>query len=149
VKALAHWCAFLTAACASDEELRSQVEAMLAASAQTDELLDRPAYAAVPELFSIPDHQSKLSVKSSDTRSNSKANSTKPNHLKVKTKLKAGELSLNHNQTMARSLKVKKNVKDGSRNAQHNQTVARPAKGLRVKSDIKAGIAWGGPAMRS
>lgn len=81
--------------------------------------------------------------------SNSKANSTQPNQLQVKTKLKAGGLSLNHNQTAARSLKVKSNVKAGSRSAQHNQTVARPAKGLHVKSGVKAGIAWGGPTMRS
>ncbi|MGH9847174.1 MAG: protein kinase domain-containing protein, partial [Blastocatellia bacterium] len=51
---------FLTAACAGDEELRHQVEAMLAADSQSHDLLDRPAYAAVPELFSVPDNQSKL-----------------------------------------------------------------------------------------
>jgi serine/threonine protein kinase len=51
---------FLAAACAGDEELRGQVEAMLLADARTDELLDRPAYAAIPELLDIPENQSQL-----------------------------------------------------------------------------------------
>jgi len=34
---------------------------------------------------------------------NSKTNSTKPNGLRVKTNVKAGGYSLNHNQTVARS----------------------------------------------
>jgi hypothetical protein len=45
--------------------------------------------------------------------SNSKANSTKPNCLRVKTNLKAGGTWINH-----------------------NQTVARAAKGLRVMSSV-------------
>jgi serine/threonine protein kinase len=44
--------AFLTRACAGDAKLRRRVEAMLAADAQTDLLLDRPAQAAAAELFS-------------------------------------------------------------------------------------------------
>src|SRR5262245_49491635 len=55
--------ALLTAACGGDEELRRQVEAMLAADAQTDELLDRPAYAAAPDLLDIPENQSQLPTK--------------------------------------------------------------------------------------
>src|SRR5262249_23584685 len=55
--------AFLAAACAGDEELRRQVEAMLAADAQTDELLDRPAYAAATDLLDIPENQSLLQTK--------------------------------------------------------------------------------------
>jgi hypothetical protein len=38
------------------------------------------------------------------------------------------------------SLRVKTNIKAGGRSIQHNQTVARPAKGLRIKTNIKAGI---------
>src|SRR5262249_15362052 len=52
--------AFLAAACASDEELRRQVEAMLAADAQVDEMLALPAFAAAPELISPPDNLSDL-----------------------------------------------------------------------------------------
>ena len=39
--------AFLAQACAGDEEVRERVEAMLAADAQDDLLMDRPAYQAV------------------------------------------------------------------------------------------------------
>jgi len=56
--------------------------------------------------------------------------------LKVKTNVKSGALTQNHNQTMTRSLKVKTNVKAGSI-MNHNQTVAR---GLKVKSGVKAGV---------
>ncbi len=44
--------AFLTRVCAGDEELRRRVEAMLAADAQADLLLDRPAQAVAAELLS-------------------------------------------------------------------------------------------------
>jgi Tol biopolymer transport system component len=44
--------AFLTRACAGDEELRRRVEAMLAADAQAELLLDHPAQAAAAELLS-------------------------------------------------------------------------------------------------
>src|SRR5262249_4528146 len=47
-------------ACAGDEELRRQVEAMLTADARTDELLDLPAYAPIPELLNIPENLSQL-----------------------------------------------------------------------------------------
>ena len=64
--------------------------------------------------------------------------------MKVKTKVKAGSLTSNHNQTAAHSLKVKSNVKAGDfppdpckTNRNHNQTVAR---GLKVKSNVKAGL---------
>ena len=46
--------------------------------------------------------------------SNSIANSTKPNGLKVKTNVKAGGRDANHNQTAARGLKVKSGVKAGA-----------------------------------
>ena len=62
--------------------------------------------------------------------------------LKVKTNVKAGGLTSNHNQTVARCLKVKTNVKAGGIIIQdrsgnnHNQTLAR---GLKVKTNVKAG----------
>ena len=58
--------------------------------------------------------------------------------MKVKTNVKAGSLSPNHNQTAALDLKVKSDVKAGyvDPHGQHNQTVAR---GLKVKTGIKAG----------
>jgi len=65
--------------------------------------------------------------------------------MKVKTNVKAGGLSSNHNQKAARSLKVKSGAKAGSPTlplpppckTNHNQTAARS---LKVKTNIKAGI---------
>jgi hypothetical protein len=51
--------------------------------------------------------------------------------MQVKTKLKAGALSANHNQTLVRDrvvhqpLKVKTHVKAGLSTANHNQTLVR------------------------
>jgi hypothetical protein len=56
--------------------------------------------------------------------------------MKIKTNVKAGGLSANHNQTAARGLTVKSGVKAGGLTANHNQTAAR---GLKVKTAIKAG----------
>ena len=56
--------------------------------------------------------------------------------MKIKTNVKAGGISLQHNQTLAHGLKVKTNVKVGYMQAQHNQTVAG---GLKVKTGVKAG----------
>jgi hypothetical protein len=44
--------------------------------------------------------------------------------MRIKTNLKAGGVSMNHNQTVKR-LPVKSNVKAGRLSANHNQTVAR------------------------
>jgi hypothetical protein len=60
--------------------------------------------------------------------------------MKIKTNLKAGKLTTNHNQTAAHGLKVKSNVKAGGLTVQHNQTMTR---GLKVKSGVKAGICPG------
>jgi hypothetical protein len=61
--------------------------------------------------------------------------------MKIKTNVKAGGWTTNHNQTAARDLKVKSGVKAGIvgpeyRKPNHNQTVAT---GLKVKSGVKAG----------
>src|SRR5919205_2361356 len=81
-------------------------------------------------------------------KSNVKAGGYVTNHnqsvkgLRVKSKVKAGELGLatNHNQQV-KGLRVKSNVKagdngnSGALSGNHNQSV----KGLRVKSKVKAG----------
>ena len=60
--------------------------------------------------------------------------------MKIKTNVKAGGMSMQHNQTMSRGLKVKSGVKGGEMQLQHNQTVA---KGLKVKTGVKAGATNG------
>lgn len=61
--------------------------------------------------------------------------------MKIRSNVKAGALSANHNQT-AKGLRVKSNVKAGNNGriiSNHNQTL----KGLRVRSSVKAGgIRW-------
>ena len=47
--------------------------------------------------------------------------------MKVKTNIKAGGWSSNHNQTASRGLKVKTNVKSGGWMNNHNQTLGRAA----------------------
>ncbi len=54
--------------------------------------------------------------------------------MKVKTTVKAGAVTSNHNQVFARGLQ---NVKAGSLTTNHNQTAARS---LKVRSNIKAGL---------
>jgi hypothetical protein len=56
--------------------------------------------------------------------------------MKIKTNIKAGGISMQHNQSMARGLKIKSNVKAGGISLNHNQTMLR---GLKVKNGVKAG----------
>jgi hypothetical protein len=69
--------------------------------------------------------------------------------LKVKTRLKAGGLTSNHNETLARTprpatgLKVKTRVKAGGISLNHNETILRASgrgKSLKVKTHLKAGF---------
>ena len=63
--------------------------------------------------------------------------------MKIKTNVKAGGVTAQHNQTVARGLKVKTGVKAGGVQMQHNQTMAR---GLKVKTGVKVGQGTiGGP----
>jgi hypothetical protein len=49
--------------------------------------------------------------------------------MKVRTSVKAGRLSANHNETLvrARSLRARTNVKAGKLSANHNETLIRAA----------------------
>ncbi len=86
-----------------------------------------------------------------EIKTNVKAGALTQNHnqtaargMKVKSRVKAGIISVstpdepkNHNQTVARGLKARSRVKAGIIIANHNQTAAR---GLKVKSRVKAGV---------
>ena len=56
--------------------------------------------------------------------------------MRIKTNVKAGGESPQHNQTI-RSVKVKSGVKAGGSQLNHSQTVTH---GLRVKTNVKAGF---------
>ena len=87
-------------------------------------------------------------------QSHTYATSTQPQRpaetptLRVKTHVKAGRLTANHNETLvqalrpAGSLQVKTHVKAGSLTTNHNETLvhaSRSAVGLQVKTHVKAG----------
>jgi hypothetical protein len=57
--------------------------------------------------------------------------------MKVKTTVKAGAVTSNHNQMFARGPQVSANLKAGSLTSNHNQTAACS---LKVRSNIKAGL---------
>jgi hypothetical protein len=48
--------------------------------------------------------------------------------MKIRSTIKAGSFSQNHNQTVSRGPKVKSKVKAGSLTANHNQTITRGLK---------------------
>ena len=50
---------------------------------------------------------------------------TQTKNLKVKTNVKAGGMTHNHNETLVRGLKVKTNVKAGLMHLNHNETLVR------------------------
>ena len=54
----------------------------------------------------------------------STSNVVKPSGCQVRTSIRAGGRSMNHNQTAAPGLKVKSNVKAGGVHLNHNSTVA-------------------------
>ena len=65
--------------------------------------------------------------------------------MQVKTNVKAGGISMQHNEAQvraaARGLKVQTNVKAGGVNLQHNEAQVRAeARGLKVQTDVKAGV---------
>jgi hypothetical protein len=47
--------------------------------------------------------------------------------MKIRSKINAGGINVNHNQTLARRLKVKTNVKAGGLLQNHNQRPTKPA----------------------
>ena len=57
--------------------------------------------------------------------------------MRVKSNVKAGGTSMQHNQRITSSLKVKSGVKAGGIALNHNQTVTRS---LKVKTNVKAGL---------
>lgn len=57
--------------------------------------------------------------------------------MRIKTNVKAGGVTLQHNQRITSSLKVKSGVKAGGIALNHNQTVTRS---LKVKTNVKAGF---------
>ena len=67
--------------------------------------------------------------------------------MKIKTSTKAGKLSVNHNEMRGtKGLRLKTNVKAGRIGIpdNHNETLVRVTKGLRLKTNVKAGSSGDG-----
>ncbi len=57
--------------------------------------------------------------------------------MRIKSNVKAGGISMQHNQQIIRSLNVKSGVKAGRIVLNHNQQITRS---LKIKSGVKAGL---------
>jgi hypothetical protein len=80
-------------------------------------------------------HNNNQTVRSLKVQSSVKAGDTPQNPRPAPTGGPVGTGGPNHNQTMASGLKIKSNVKAGALSPNHNQTM----RGLKVQSSVKAG----------
>jgi NADH/NAD ratio-sensing transcriptional regulator Rex len=89
-------------------------------------------------MSNVAEEQALLDYRSSHPHKNRKLPKYKESmKMRIKTNVKAGGISMQHNQRITRSLKVKSGVKAGAVASNHSQTVTR---NLKVKSGVKAGL---------